>query len=817
MSEFEKTKGAIFPVSALYIQLDTNTGTDGESSIQLFKRSMIKMPKMDTPPLLTSEYPFFTKNVRYPKSIENDDWKDKYEFFFNRELFMDRLRTEIEKNPGSYKEKLTSKDDESEADKLYEWMQETEKHNIMVTLRAIFPIPEVFGKAMKNSYEHILKNESNLRISNDINIRSVANIFGFMYKFGIASKEKEKYFINIGGKRYEVDDVIWENDLINHPVYKAFLNSQRSTYEEVEKSAPDVEEKYLTYMRKLNDDLTDMATKEKFHRDFFKFSGECENEKDCKEDKKLFEFFKKNIKNEKEQEIKKKYAKENDTQFQYLTHIHFLKKYHDEFEKEIDADYTESSLKTYNLFKYNYDKMNKLNPTNRKQLEKDATNINNYFDVEIHSIFSLEHDEPTEEEFENNLINDYVNYLKTDTILMLRMHIMSKIDNQSQDTNRYLNTNTDRKNTITTITDKLKRLSNETGDSAVETIISIKEDLDNHRQLHSSEGISVFMERDYEAIFERLLRSAIEIKAASVVLKFAKNNVPMNLTGKKLDGTDVSPVNQRIIKYIGEFFGTEASINNQLSTNVNNVYEPVRKTSNKELYKVLKLFKLGDVIMKKEYKMSSSEIDEYREVLEKIHEQYISNRRQKTNDLDEYLYTGVDEVKSSAGSGEEKKTETEIRRNVQEIYVRLDLVDADMFEKASKPGCKLLDKELEQEYMYLVDPRNKNNSSLSRFRNLDFESVAPNPMIAAAESQGFTESVGRGKSAIFNGRKDDVGVLHENGKPEDVKNATNPLANAVKGGVQGGVPDGIKGGSRKRIKLSRRNRANNRHKTLRNR
>ena len=784
MSETEKTKSVIFPVSALYIQLDTNTGANGEGSIQLFKRSMIKMPKMDTPPLLNSEYPFFTKNVRYPKSIENDDWKAKYEFFFNRELFMDRLRIEIDNNPKCYKESLTSNDDESESEKLYEWMKETEKHNVMVTLRAIFPIPEVFGKAMKSSYDHILKNESNSRISNDINIRSVANIFGFMYKFGIASKEKEKYFINIGGKRYEVDDVIWENDLINHPVYKAFLNSQRSTYEEVEKSAPEVEEKYLTYMRKLNDDLTDMATKEKFQRDFFKFSGECKNENDCKDDKKLFEFFKKNIKNEKEQEIKKKYAKENDTQFQYLTHIHFLKKYHDEFEKDSDADFVDISVPTYKSFKESYDKMNELNPTNREQLEKNAENINKYFDVEIESIFSLEHDEPTEEEFENSLINDYVNYLKTDTILMLRMHIMSKIDNQSQDTNRYLNTNTDRKNTITIITDKLKRLSNETGDSAVETIISIKEDLDNHRQLHSSEGISVFMERDYEAIFERLLKSAIEIKAASVVLKFAKNNVPMNLTGKKLDGTDVSPVNQRIIKYIGEFFGTEASINNQLSTNVNNVYEPVRKTSNKELYKVLKLFKLGDVIMKKEYKMSSSEIDEYREVLEKIHDQYISNRRQKTNDLDEYLYTGVDEVKSSAGSGEEKKTETEIRRNVQEIYVRLDLVDADMFEKASKPGCKLLDKELEQEYMYLVDPRNKNNSSLSRFRNLDFESVAPNPMIAAAES----------------------------GKPEDVKNATNPLANAVQSGVQ----DGIKGGSRKRNKWSRQTRANNRHKTLRN-
>ena len=796
MSEFEKTKSVIFPVSALYIQLDTNTGANGESNIQLFKRSMIKMPKMDTPPQLTSEYPFFTKNVRYPKSIENDDWKKKYEFFFNRVMFMDRLREEIEHNPGSYKESLTSKD-ESESKQLYEWMQETETHNVMVTLRAIFPIPEVFGKAMKNSYDHILKNESNLRIGSDINIRSVANIFGFMYKFGIASKEKEEYFINIEGKRYEVDDVVWENDLINHPVYKSFLNSQRATYEEVEKSAPEVEEKYLTYMRKLDDDLTGMLTKEHLQRDFFKLSGECnppceydeKNETKMSDfEQKLFEFFKKNIKNANINEIKLKYVrdikdgKDYKPLFQYLTHTHLFKKYYDEWKDKNNLDPTQiinnTSLQT------SYDIIKNLTIQKYTDIDQNKDKIKENFNVEFHAIFSLEHEDPTETLFEKEIVDEYLNYLKSDTISMLRMHIKSKLDTLSR---TYPNMNTDRKNTITTIVDKLKRLSNETGDSAVETILSIKEDLDNHRQLHNSEGISVFMERDYEAIFDRILKSAVEIKAASIVLKFAKNNVPMNLTGKKLDGSEVSSINQRIIKYIGDFFGTEASINNQLSTNVNNVYEPVRKTSNKELYKVLKLFKLGDVIMKKEYKMSSSEIDEYREVLEKIHDQYISNR-QKTNvldnALDKYLYTGVDEVKSTAGSGEEKKTESEVRRNVQEIYVRLDLVDADMFKKASKPGCKLMDKELEQEFMYLVDPRNKNNTTLSRFRNLNFESVAPNSMIA------------------------------ESGKPEDVKKSTNPLINVVPNVANpliNAVPDGIKGGSRKRHKWVRRTRS---HKTM---
>ena len=765
MSGNKNTKDIIFPVTVLYIQLDTNTGENGESNVQLFKKSMIKMPKMDAPPILTSEYPFFTKNVRYPKAIENYDWKSKYEFFFNRVLFMDRLRKEIDKNPSIYKETLKSKD-ESIDKKLYEWMQETEKNNVMVTLRALFPIPEVFGKAMKNSYDHILKNGSNSRIRDDINLRNVANIFGFMYKFGIASKEREEYFINIGGKRYEVDDVIWENDLINHPVYKAFLNSQRSTYEEVEKSAPEVEEKRVTYLRKLNDDLKDMAQKEQFHRDFLTLSGACEPKDKCDTEngleKKLFEVFKK-IKNMNKSEIEKTYVKDSKylPVYQYLIHKYVLKKYNDNLKKGKRLS--------------DYDKMEGLPITDSASIQSNAVQIKEHFDNELKSMLTFEQEQEkglNAEKLEKDLLEEYASYLKTDTIFMLRMHILSKIKNQPSV--QYQSSINDRKNTVESIKDKLKRLSSETGDVAVETIISIKEDLDNHQKMHSSEGIGVFMERDYETLFERLLKSAIEIKAASIVFNFAKNNIPMNLTGKKLDGTDVSPVNQRIIKYIGDFFGTEATINNQLSTNVSNVYEPLRKTSNKELYKVLKLFKLGDAIMKKEHNMTNSEIKEYREVLDKVNDQYILNRSQTTDELDKYLYTGVDEVKSTSGSGEEKKTENEIRRNVQEIYVRMDLVDADKFEKSSKASCKLLDKELEQEFMYLMDPRNKNNSSLSRFRNLDFESVKPNPMITAIENE----------------------------KPAEIKESTNPLPK-----VNGG---------KEHKKMSRRIRSTNRYKTQRN-
>ena len=758
MSENNNATNIVFPVSALYIQLDTNTGKGGDVNVQLFKRSMIKMPKMDTPPILASEYPFFTKNVRYPSSIERSDWKTKYEFFFNRELFMDRLRKEIGKNPLIYKRRLTSTD-ESENDELYKWMQETEKHNVMITLRSIFPIPEVFGKTLKNSYEHILKNNSNSRVIWDINIRNAINIFGFMYKFGIANKEKEEYFINIGGKLYEVDDVVWENDLVNHPVYRKFLKSQRETYEEVASSSTEVEEKYLGYLQKLNDDLTNMKLSEQFQTDFFLYSDECKVVNCEKNEKDVYSFLKKFIKTAKKTEIDRfikgssKNPNEFNSQTQYLLHKYFFKPYYDFWKEQLNNLDTKNVYKKTHIEKLinSYDKIENFNFNYNNKPKDHEVELDSLWDNEAISVFNLilddygEDDDYTESFFEEQL-NEYIyNMLKSDTIFMLRMHIIlknetSNVGNSGSFQNYNVNVNNDRKTVVKTITDKFKLLSNETGETAADLIISIKDDLDTHRQLHSNEGISVFMERDYEMLFERLLKVAIEIKASSIVLKFAKNNIPMNLTGKKPDGTDVSPINQRINKYIADFFGTEASINNKLSTNVNNVYEPIRRTSNKELYKVLKLFKLGDAIMKREHKLSNSEIDEYRNVLDNVHSQYISMRQTKTDNVDEYLYTGVDEVKSTAGSGSENKNESEIRRNVQEIYVRLDLVDSELFKNANRASCKLLDKELEQEYMYLVDPRNKKNSSLSRFRNLDFGSVVPNPMISKTESSAENEN-----------------------------------------------------------------------------
>ena len=755
MQESINTANIIFPVSALYIQLDTNigdkekispTGDTSGRDIQLFKRSMIKMPKMDTQPILKSEYPFFTKHVRYPSSIERETWKAKYEFFFNRELFVNRLRREIEISSDIYRERLTSSD-ESEADELYEWMQETEKLNVMITLRALFPIPEVFGKTLKNSYDHILKPGANSRVFWDVNIQSTMNIFGFMYKFGIVNKEKEEYFINIGGKRYTVDDVVWENDLINHPVYRKFLGSQRETYEEVARSATEVEEKYRNYLTKMDDDLKNMMKNDSLQKQYFAFFGNYVPPSAAQTgvnpanqyDVGAFDFLIK-LKTTKDADLDKqtKESGEFNLKSKLLLHKHVISDYYKEYKDFKTTNEIEQSY--INILKTSYAEMDKLYDrfkSNVNSINNDESEeVKKYWEEETESSYYLEHlenpdDNDTASHFYKNIEDKYFADLKSDTIFMLRMHIYSKHNKPGRPQTIYgSNSFVDRNTIVDSVTDKLRTLSGETGENAANLIISIKDDFDTHQQLHSNEGISVFMERDYELFFERLLKVAVEIKASSIVLKFAKNNIPMNLTGKKPDGTNVSPINQRINKFIMDFFGTEANINNKLSTNVNDVFEPIRKTSNIELYKVLKLFKFGDLVVKREHKLSNSEIEEYRDVLDNIHSQYISlQSNRSTRNFDEYLYTGVDEVKSIAQTtSAESKQEPEIRRNVQEIYVRMDLVDADKFEKTKRASCKLLDKELEQEFLYLVDPRNKNNTSLSRFRNLDFDSIFQTPM-----------------------------------------------------------------------------------------
>jgi len=267
-----------------------------------------------------------------------------------------------------------------------------------------------------------------------------------------------------------------------------------------------------------------------------------------------------------------------------------------------------------------------------------------------------------------------------------------------------------------------------------EKLISIQEEIEQYgKQTNTQQPEKTFFESSEIRFFSELVKSAIQVKAANIVYDFAENNTPMNLSDTILDSKNqISDVMKRVNEYITKNFANEVRINNKLSTNTKEIYEPVRKTSNRELYEVIRLFKVGERILKaKNTKLTDEQIRKYKKVINDIYDEYILDIDSGEKDIYEtYLYVGTDDVNVNEKQDESAQ---EIKRNVKEIYVQFDLVDADTFEKTSRAPCKLYDKELAEEFMYLADPRNKNNRSLSRFRNLDFNSVIPDPLAEAVD------------------------------------------------------------------------------------
>jgi hypothetical protein len=98
------------------------------------------------------------------------------------------------------------------------------------------------------------------------------------------------------------------------------------------------------------------------------------------------------------------------------------------------------------------------------------------------------------------------------------------------------------------------------------------------------------------------------------------------------------------------------------------------------------------------------------------------------------LYTGVDQVRST-DTGENSKSSG----TTQEICVRLDLVEADKFENTSRAPCKLFDQTIANEYKFLTGKGYVDGSILSKYRDLDFDSIIPNPTNIVEKAENETK------------------------------------------------------------------------------
>ena len=692
----------LFPVSELNIQLDTNVG-----NVVLFNRGMIKLPKMTDAPQMTSDMPLFTRYVKYPSSIQDADWKTRFEFFFNREVFTDTLRQAAEEDMSIFKsQQQVESDDASETNESSnpvigfakptgeKWLLKTEKHNIMITLRSIFPISDAFGTALKNSYDHILLKRSNGRVMYDLDVKNALNFFGFMYKFGIINKEEEEYFLNIGGKRYSIEDVMWENDIVNHPIYAEFLKTQRATFDEAEILKLDVEKQLDEFVDKLNDKIEKLIELQKYKRHY------------------ILDVFQ-NIPN-----VKKLMAQEcssvGEDQCELKNATQTFRSFDRKF-KTANQSYFDKFLRDGKVL---YEEI-------KLELAKD----------------SQTEDERSEEKSDNDLLINWESYpsdTKDDAIkyLIAQLKNPDTIDGmiatvekksvatveKKSDTKRENDRNSNRQYELEPILEKLNALndiqSSKTRDDA-DNIATLILSMQNEIDMNLS-GLVKTAFSEYETLFVSLVELAINVKAGLMAYQFVNDQKPMNLKPPPSDGKTENTVNRKLNEAVQRNFKKEMEMNDKLSNSVNNIYEPVRKTSNTKLYCSLRNLKTGQFPADCEM---GDDLDT--SPFKQIYEYYMAEtlKRKSFEKIKPYLYTGLDQVQSSNDNKKSSST-----GKPYEIYVRVDLVDADKFETLPRSACKLFDKIITEEYQYLTDKKYTDGTILSKFRNLDFDSVIPNPM-----------------------------------------------------------------------------------------
>jgi len=138
--------------------------------------------------------PYFTTSKRYPLEKllkELNSYQERVRFFFNEESF---------KKLNLYEPNNIPLDDT-------DILNETAKHNVMVMIKLLFPTKFMVINNFHNSYDHVLDNAS-------------AEPF-YINPF---KSTNFSYLKLSDGKIYTFTRLTWLNDILNHPLYRNFLN-----------------------------------------------------------------------------------------------------------------------------------------------------------------------------------------------------------------------------------------------------------------------------------------------------------------------------------------------------------------------------------------------------------------------------------------------------------------------------------------------------------------------------------------------------------------------------------------------------------------
>lgn len=241
----EPTKKDEDPIQIHPLKIVLQTNIKGKEMLEVVFGMFTNEKYPDNPEY---KYPFFTDNVKYPTSIAQNK-ETALEFFFNRKTFEKTLRDNMINYVDSnlLLENVLLDQATSNLSGLHSKISENGEHNMMMMLRCLFKISDTFGKVLSSSFRQQIKDEFNQEIFS-FDIRSL-----FM-------GNQDESTIKMSGKEYLIGDVIWLNDIANHPIYRTFLQGYNEKIKERTSYATKVKNNYYQKIKKILIELNKYTT-----------------------------------------------------------------------------------------------------------------------------------------------------------------------------------------------------------------------------------------------------------------------------------------------------------------------------------------------------------------------------------------------------------------------------------------------------------------------------------------------------------------------------------------------------------------------------
>jgi len=147
-----------------------------------------------------SELPYFTSEVRYPYKdlyyLAKLDYKKIVRFFFDKKYFELKMIRFLKNFDLNVKNTL-----EKEKENIL-------KFNVKIMLELLFPTYFPTTRNHTSSFQEYIKQS----IDSDMSFK------------GVLTTAHNFSYLKLDGKIYTITKVIWLNDLLNHPIYRNFLD-----------------------------------------------------------------------------------------------------------------------------------------------------------------------------------------------------------------------------------------------------------------------------------------------------------------------------------------------------------------------------------------------------------------------------------------------------------------------------------------------------------------------------------------------------------------------------------------------------------------